>query len=214
MLFSQLDEITNHIMNFLHDFLQKNTAVTNITRTTKTKGFGGYYVRGVELKLSGKNDDKNFNYFGKLDLLLSPAIENSDSEGWTIIDYKNTRIPAAKNIRLDDEGKLHDFQMPMYISLIQKNKANKTVDAARFYSIKDASSTAAIDSLTKDLSEEDFNAVMKAFEDYSGRFEKDITEGQFEVKEDSVDIYKDCPACDFKNICRYNYQIAGRKISN
>ena len=213
MLISQLDEIASHIMNFLHIFLQKNTLPEKTTKSTKTKGFGGYFVRGVELQLSGKNPDKDFNYFGKLDLLLSPSEKDSDSEGWTIIDYKNTKMPAAKNIRPDDEGKLKDFQMPMYVSLIQKNKADKAVDAAKFYSIKDGTSITAIDRFTSGMSMEDFEAAMKTFEEYSASFSEDLTRGCLEPHENSVDIYKDCPECNFKSICRYNYEVAGRKIS-
>ncbi len=214
MLLTQLDDISNHILDFLHNFLQKNTAPEKITKTSKTKGFGGFFVRGVELSLSGENPGKAYNYFGKLDLLLSPGLENTDSENWTIIDYKNTKRPSENSIKLDAEGKLNDFQMPMYISLIQKTKSNPDVDTAHFYSIKDASSSVAVDHNRLGSSQKDFEDEMKAFEEYSDNFAEDIINSKLEPSAEKVDIYKDCVKCNFKSVCRYNYEVSKHQMTS
>ena len=212
MLTSQLDEITNHIMDFLHGFLQANLPPEKFNKTSKTQGYGGCIVKGVELNLSAQNPDATYNYYGKLDLLLASSIQNTDATGWTIIDYKNTKIPAAKNIVLDEDGKLSDFQMPMYISLIQKNNNTTEIDVARFYSIKDVSTSAAIDRFTQEKAEENFAPVMDAFKEYSEKFASDVYSGNLAPDSKTVDIYKDCINCNFKSVCRYNYEVSKRTM--
>ncbi len=212
MLTSQLEGIANHIMDFLHAFLQANLPPASINTKSKTQGYGGCLVKGVELNLSAQNPDADYNYFGTLDLLLTSATQNTDATGWTIIDYKNTAIPNAKSIVLDDDGKLGNFQMPMYISLIQKNKSSSEIDLARFYSIKDASTSAAIDRFTKEKEEKDFEPVMDAFKDYSKNFAEDVNKGKLNPDSSQVDIYKDCISCSFKSVCRYNYEVSKRSM--
>ena len=170
-------------------------------------------VKGVELKLSAQNPDADYNYYGTLDLLLTSASQNTDATGWTIIDYKNTKIPTAKSIMLDDEGKLGNFQMPMYISLIKKTKSTGEIDVARFYSIKGDSSSPAIDHYTDGKQEDDFMPVLDAFKEYSEKFADDIYSGRLEPDPQQVDIYKDCISCSFKSVCRYNYEVSKRTMN-
>ena len=213
MLTSQLDGIANHIMDFLHGFLQANIPPEKFNKSSKTQGYGGCMVKGVELKLSAQNPDADYNYYGTLDLLLTSATQNTDATGWTIIDYKNTKIPTAKSIMLDDEGKLGNFQMPMYISLIKKTKSTGEIDVARFYSIKGDSSSPAIDRYTDGKQEDDFKPVLDAFKEYSEKFADDVYSGSLAPDSQQVDIYKDCISCSFKSVCRYNYEVSKRTMS-
>ncbi|MCR5252142.1 MAG: PD-(D/E)XK nuclease family protein [Treponema sp.] len=213
MLTSQLDGIANHIMDFLHGFLQANIPPEKFNKSSKTQGYGGCMVKGVELKLSAQNPDADYNYYGTLDLLLTSATQNTDATGWTIIDYKNTKIPTAKSIMLDDEGKLGNFQMPMYISLIKKTKSTGEIDVARFYSIKGDSSSPAIDRYTDGKQEDDFKPVLDAFKEYSEKFAGDVYSGSLAPDPQQVDIYKDCISCSFKSVCRYNYEVSKRTMN-
>jgi hypothetical protein len=213
MLTSQLDGIANHIMDFLHGFLQANIPPEKFNKSSKTQGYGGCMVKGVELKLSAQNPDADYNYYGTLDLLLTSASQNTDATGWTIIDYKNTKIPTAKSIMLDDEGKLGNFQMPMYISLIKKTKSTGEIDVARFYSITGDSSSPAIDRYTDGKQEDDFMPVLDAFKEYSEKFADDVNSGRLAPDPQQVDIYKDCISCSFKSVCRYNYEVSKRTMS-
>ena len=166
-------------------------------------------VRGVEKSFSAKNEGKNYNYYGAIDLLLSPATKNTDSDAWIIIDYKNTKTPAKKDIMVSNE-KLGDFQMPMYISLIKANKACGDVDVARFYAIKDASTSVAIDINTAGCSKDDFEPTMKAFERYSDDFERIVASKNFAPDLSKVDKHEDCSKCNFKAVCRRTYEVAKR----
>ena len=102
--------------------------------------------------------------------------------------------------------------MPMYISLIKSSKSTGEIDVARFYSIKDASTTAAIDRCTKEKNEEDFAPVMEAFKNYSKSFADAVKEGRLSPDSSHVDIYKDCISCSFKSVCRYNYEVSKRSM--
>lgn len=213
MLEAQLDSIANHIMDFLHIFLQPNMAPEKINTRSKTEGYGGCYVKGVEKDFSLPEAGENYSYYGKLDLLLSPSLQNTDAEGSIIIDYKNSKIPAGKSIVLDDQGKLGDFQMPMYISLVCKGKNDDSVSVARFYSLKDASTSAAIDIFTAGKSSEDFKPVMEAFRQYSKDFADDISAKKLYPDSRKVDIFTDCIKCNFRSVCRHNYEVAKNKMT-
>lgn len=210
MLESQIEQLAQNILTFLHDFLQPNVcSAAKPNSKTKTLGYGGCMVRGVEKSFSAKNEDKNYNYYGAIDLLLSPATKNTDSDAWIIIDYKNTKTPAKKDIMVSNE-KLGDFQMPMYISLIKANKACGDVDVARFYAIKDVSTSVAIDINTAGCSKDDFEPTMKAFGHYSDDFEKIVASKNFAPDLSKVDKHEDCSKCNFKAVCRRTYEVAKR----
>ena len=217
MLESQTIQLANNILGFLREFLKPNIpSGASINSRTKTLGYGGCIVRGVEKPFSAKNEGKNYNYFGKIDLLLSSSSENTDAEGWTIIDYKNTSasVPKKGEIKAGDDGKLGDFQMPMYVALVQANKASGKadfIDVARFYAIKDASSAAAIDRNSKGASQEDFEPTMEAFRRYSDDFENLVSSKKFAPDSGKVDKYEDCLKCNFKAVCRRTYEVSKRK---
>ncbi len=211
MLDAQINQITANILSFLHSFLKPNRpSDSKINRNSKTEGYGGCIVRGVEKSYSVKNQDKNYNYYGKIDLILTSAIQNTDSDGWTIIDYKNSSTPDAKDITVDND-ELSNFQMPMYISLVQANEKVKDIDVARFYAIKEADTSVAIDRNTVNYSQDDFEPTMEAFRNYSDEFERIVSSKDFEPDPDKVDIYEDCVNCTFKSVCRRNYEVSKRR---
>ena len=211
MLGAQIDQITANILSFLHSFLRPNRpSGSKISKKSRTEGYGGCLVRGVEKSYSAKNQDKNYNYYGKIDLILTSAKENPDADGWTIIDYKSSKLPNAGDIKVDND-ELGDFQMPMYISLIQANEKIKDIDVARFYAVKDAKTAVAIDRNTQDYSQEDFEPTMEAFRNYSDEFERIVSSKAFEPDPDKVDIYEDCVGCNFKSVCRRNYEVSKRR---
>lgn len=221
MLEAQIEGLAQNILNFLHEFLQPNIcSKASPNKNSKTLGYGGCLVHGVEKAFSAKNEDKNYNYYGAIDLLLTSARENTDSDAWTIIDYKNTKTPAAKDIKVDDQNKLADFQMPMYISLVHANKGLKRewrkncsdIDVARFYSIKEPkTSPAAIDKNNQDLQPDSFEKTMDAFRSYSDNFERIVTSQDFAPDLSKVDKYEDCLKCNFKSVCRRTYEVSNGK---
>ncbi|WP_027728054.1 PD-(D/E)XK nuclease family protein [Treponema sp. C6A8] len=232
MLENQIDLISEKIIDFLHSFLQENIrSAANISTKSKTLGYGGCTVKGVEKSYFVQNNGKNYNFYGKIDLLLCKTVHNPDNTGtdktdWSIIDYKNSEnsIPAASEISLTNDV-LGDFQMPMYITLLQKSimeqpeNRNKnpddvlntnTVVVARFYAIKNSTTRAAIDINTKEKASDAYKPTMDAFYNYADEFEKITSSYDFNPDSTRVDTYKDCIKCNFKAICRRHYEI-GKK---
>lgn len=217
MLTSQIDQLAQNILNFLHEFLQDyKDPITG--RYARTRGYGGLYVQGIENKRDdAKNKDKNNIYYGVIDLLLSSSPKKDGEEDinttWMIIDYKNTNssMPDAKKIKVTDEGKLGDFQMPMYISLVKAEKNNRIINVARFYSIKEAGTRAAIDINSKESSQNDFEPTMEAFRRYSDEFERIVASQNFTPDFNKVDKYEDCLKCNFKAVCRRTYEVSNGK---
>ena len=192
-------------------------------------GIGNCTVYGVENKCITPSEDGSYLYFGIIDCLLkSPRMNDSETEGWIIIDYKSTSgsIPKQNEINVDENGLLHDFQMPMYISLVRPQSDEKQIDAAYFYSIKieQTQKRAVIDRYintdTKNSTQEAFEPTLKKFTEYSNAFSKKCMNGpEPYISYDNTDrlavrVERDCSACDFKSICRTTYSIAQRKLDS
>ena len=154
-------------------------------------------------------------------------MDDSDTEGWIIIDYKTTAnsIPEIKDILVDENGLLHDFQMPMYISLVRPQSEEKQIDAAYFYSIRIEDSNSKqkravidryINSEKKNLTQETFEPTLKKFKEYTDTISrKCMSNPEPYISYDNNDslavrVERDCTNCDFKSICRTTYAIAGR----
>jgi len=197
MLESQLPAITRTIINFLKSFCDR---------------FGGYKVKGVEKWYNGKNPKRSWNYTGKIDCILVGGNEHPEDNGWTIIDYKNTpaSFPAVKDAIINEEGKLKDFQMPMYITLMRENEKVQDITRASFYAIKPSSASKKSDIVGGRTikSQEEYEDSLKAFEKQAEYFAECVQKSEFPLTE--VDPFEDCGGCDFKSICRYTYTIAGR----
>ena len=198
MLESQTAAITQTIIDFLKDFCNK---------------FGGYKVKGVEKWYRGNKADRDWNYTGKIDCLLSAGNSSSEDLGWTIVDYKNTSgaMPKQYQANVQEDGSLADFQIPMYITLVRENEKVQDISLAGFFAIKPSGSqknTIVVDA-TKDAKKiEGYQSTLEAFEEYAERFAECVKNAQYPLKD--VDSFEDCSGCSYKSICRTNYTIAGR----
>ena len=197
MLESQIPAITENILNFLRSFC---------------KTFGGYNVRGVEKWYGSDSPNREWNYTGKIDCILTAGSEHPEDTGWTIIDYKNSisSIPAAKDAAVSDDGILGDFQMPMYITLIRENEEVKDITQAAFYAINadEKNSRTIVGNGRYSKTMEEYESTIKAFEKYAQSFAECVEESDYPLTQ--VDTFEDCGGCNYKSICRYNYTIAGR----
>lgn len=204
MLNSQADAITQTIMDFLHTFLS-------------SEHFGGFYAYGAELNLNHNNPELEWNYYGKIDCLLASGPEDDITKTWAIIDYKNTSSSFPKTneitaVESEDEALLGDFQMPLYITLIQNNKTG-TISNAEFWAIKDTESKVVIGQTKKQkLEMEDFEPTMKVFVDYAKTFNEKITSMNLEPSDSGIKPYENCMACSYKDICRYSFTVGAKDI--
>mgnify|MGYP003306973708 CR=1 FL=1 len=80
-----------------------------------SKEFNGYTVYNSEEKYFYKLPDKNILLEGTVDCILqNPSEENS----FTLIDFKSSNSSIPSNLYFEDEDNLFDFQMPMYIYIL------------------------------------------------------------------------------------------------
>ena len=171
------------------------------------KGFGNCTVLAEEKKLSLVKN--GLVYYGVIDCLL----KSPDGE-YIIIDYKNTNssIPDAKDIILDDNNLLHDFQMPMYYTLL--NVKDEDIFGGYFYSISDCQKRVVTQ---KEKTSEDFTQTRLALDEYTEIFKTAVEKKDFVPKESlskkdrqNVKPYQTCVECPYKTICRTTYTVAGK----
>jgi CRISPR/Cas system-associated exonuclease Cas4 (RecB family) len=136
-------------------------------------------------------------------------IRSPDGED-AIIDYKSNTLPAQSK-----EGEtLKDFQMPMYVRLVEKKHgavrpANEQFQVSRgyFYSLKQKKYATAFGCKPwgkGSLSREDYEETLARFDMQTGEFYMRVKELNFipyDVKKDT------CIKCDYNSICRRTYSL-------
>jgi len=179
--------------------------------------FAGYKVAGSECNYKYEEDKYILNGF--IDCILKETHDGTDK--YVIVDFKLKNLPARCDCTMDEETPLTDFQLPMYITLIEKNEQFE-VYTALFYSILDQKPLVLFGTIHDENTNKSIPAkeeeqiirsserYMKIFNEFKNRteqFTKEISSGDFTVfpQENS-----DCYNCDYQRICRTAY-IIGRE---
>jgi hypothetical protein len=179
--------------------------------------FAGYKVAGSECKYQYEKDTYILN--GVVDCILKTNHEGTDK--YVIVDFKLKNMPARNDCTAEEETPLLDFQLPMYITLIEKNE-QFDVYTALFYSILEQKPEVIIgtvyDENTKktipskeeaqiNRSSERYMKIFAEFEKKTKQFTNEISSGNFTVfPQNNSGCYK----CDYQRICRTVY-IIGRE---
>ena len=188
---SQIETITNTIMSCFKEICSP-------------KNFGGYKAACAEKWLECEDSRERWIYAGKIDCVL---LGNDGTA--TIIDYKSgEKVPRVSDCS-ENEGELGDFQIPMYITLWNGNNEGK-VSNALFFSVSDKKSTFIVSSGKKPLSQ--YTSTLEVFKKYASEFYEKVSANAVEpVKLSQKDIYETCNSCNFKNVCRKTFSVAGEK---
>ena len=224
---AQRDLIADDILRFLHRLCVKpnRPAPEDMNYRSSIKGFGGFKVQGAEIDLRMQMED-GIALRGNIDCLLS----DPETGDYIILDYKNTAsaLPDAKALTEDDHGLLGDFQMPMYVTLVEK-----PVAAAYFYAIKDDKTRCAIDAY-KGLSQADKAAgrqnpwqydvfmagTVRLFGEYVKDFATRVAHGRFSPVNPRqkqrafvhVEPHEVCVSCPYNGICRTTFTVGARDM--
>jgi hypothetical protein len=182
--------------------------------------FAGYAVVDSELKLSHEPAEKQFFLTGMVDCVLE---DRRNSPTGVIIDFKLGQAPARRLCTGEGERGLEDFQLPMYVTLAERN-GYKRVHTALFFSILKAEPTVlfGVISTARKGSEKPygknariertgeagskFAMVMAEFKEKTERYAKDVLSGSFRAISDDEEK---CFACDYHGVCRTVYTIDG-----
>lgn len=210
ILLSQSEVFVETIINFLRWFCQKEL-------------YGGWQIQDVEKKLRVQfNKNQDIMLDGKIDCVLS------NGEDFSIVDFKNTSgaIPNSNltlNASCQEGGELGDFQMPMYFKLLEAHSKDE-ISSARFVPIKiNSFAEEGLEVITKEdrattkhATREDFmNFTIPLFDKYVEEMCAAIQAGNYCVRNVKA---KNCAGdgttheCDYKMICRTNYNTAGITI--
>ncbi|MGP1587575.1 MAG: PD-(D/E)XK nuclease family protein [Treponemataceae bacterium] len=189
------------------------------------KIFSGCEIIEIENEYTYDIPQKNIILNGKIDCLLFDPAECA----FILIDFKSTNNAIPKNIYFSiDENKkenLMDFQMPMYIYLLQNQKKSIKIENACFFPLKKNSTTGkfevkavigqlAFDALKKNCpntkaefhSIENFQTEIAKMQQCIFEFSNRVKCGNFEPNPQIQD-YSKCRQCFYKSICRTSFTV-------
>jgi hypothetical protein len=167
--------------------------------------------------------NKEFYYLnGHVDCVLEDKREGSANQGssnqgsLSIVDFKTKYMPALSDCT-GLEG-LADFQLPMYIRLVE-NEFGKKADTALFFSILDAAprvlfgviqDAASGEIIPKKEQErikhgsDEYERIMCEFDKKAEKFATEILNGTFAF---SPSCWELCQECGYNRICRTLYKV-------
>jgi hypothetical protein len=125
----------------------------------------------------------------------------------TILDYKKSSLPNLKDLRPDEEGRLHKLQLPLYARLVSQ-AGYKPVQAA-YLSVEDSKNTTRFVFSHREkaaVEQEELPALMAALDQQAAHGVQRIRSGTIHVPnpEDQVQL---CPKCDLRPVCRVRYTV-------
>lgn len=186
-----------------------------------TSGIGNFYVSAIE---KGFTDDENPDYrlYGEIDGVFC------DDDKLTIVDYKTNKTKAPGECIVDGKDyntagtvlpELKDFQLPMYVHLLQKSSLIKAgeLEQAFFFSLKQQDKkyivkepllTKAGTKNSKDhtVTASEFQLTVEVFRLYAELFALEINECKsFAPDFTKVKDYEHCAECSYNSICRTTY---------
>ena len=156
------------------------------------KRFSGYSVS--ELEAEKRVEYADFILYGRLDRVSVSA------EGHPcIVDYKVGKTPAKKDCELKEDGRLANFQMPVYIKLYEET-ACLPVEEAVFLGIVKHEAQRILDG--GKANRDGYQPVMEALESYLGDYTQKIKALDFRKRDVAFLV---CAECIYKKICRATF---------
>ena len=184
-------------------------------------GIGNFYVSAIEGKFS---DDDNPDYclYGEIDGVFC------DDDKLTIVDYKTNKTKTPGDCIVSTESynphgtvlpELKDFQLPMYVHLLQKSHLIKAGDIEQvfFFSLKKQEKKYIVkepqltkagkkNSNDKTVTALEFQTTVEVFRKYAELFASEINDCKsFAPDFTKVKDYEHCAECSYNSICRTTY---------
>ncbi len=202
VLESQKENFADTILSFLRTFCGT---------------FGGFTVIAVEQWMGGLSGEAgNTALTGRIDCILA-----DDNGSVSIVDYKNTAAaaPGTADCIADADNRLADFQIPMYITLWNMNRAGgetSAVENALFYTISDRKSRYIVQNGHKGnsgaVTMAEYARTLECFNNYVDDFAANVRSYNLAADSAHVEVYRDCRKCRFKSVCRTAYISSGIRL--
>jgi hypothetical protein len=171
----------------------------------------------VGSELTYNADEEGCRLLGKIDCLLQDVRDDSErSSELVIADFKLNSLPDKKPCTGQGENGLENFQLPMYITLAEKNGCG-FVGTALFFSIMRAEPLVIFGSIRNGAGgkekagigrtgEEDdpFELVLSEFRAKAAQYAKETAGGNFTTISESE---RKCVQCAYHRVCRTVYAV-------
>ena len=117
-------------------------------------------IHAVEKKYTHHPEGKDYFFDGKVDCILKDPLTGD----CILIDFKSTKkgIPSA-NFFAGDDVTVPDFQMPIYIHLLENQEPPIRIENCAFYNINDEKTVPVIGPLVKAKTGNTLELSMKRF---------------------------------------------------
>lgn len=224
-LMSQKNNIANTIMAFLENLLEPYSVESEDEMPKDISGIGNCTVVSVEDTYVSEME--KFAYYGKIDCV----VKTPDTKQLVLLDYKNSTTSFPAGFKANENGILEDYQMAVYCRLLSKDCA-KELAASYFYAIKDCKRLLVFDKYKenqvdskgnpkKDENYAVFEPSVKICDEYAEIMNKIVSaeSPDFSPKtsknlknRQNVKRYIDCAGCNYKEVCRTTYSVAGKQL--
>lgn len=169
--------------------------------------FPGYRAEVTEG--SFVKDEGSYELNGKSDLILS----SPDGNTLAIVDYKSYNVPAAKNC-VEQDGVLADFQMAMYVTLVEASDFAKgrPVEQAMFAKINADKKPSLVIGGEKGTQRREYDKTLEVLKtQYTDIMAQEITQNKYSMT--ATDSYQTCSGCKYTDICRSRYSAGGVNLA-
>lgn len=218
---SQIDKVSEFFIPVL-----RSLCMPYDDNHSKESGFGKFKVCTIEGKLSDE-DNPDYRLYGEIDGVFY------NQKDYSIIDYKTKYTKGPGDCIIDeaeynpDSGilpEMKDFQLPMYVHLLQNSGLLKEglIEQVLFFSLKKAEKKYIVrkpvlttkgvkDSRDKTVTAEQFQVTVEVFKKYAEIFASEILACKtFEPDFEKVKDYEHCANCTYSTICRTTYTKRGK----
>lgn len=151
-------------------------------------------------------EERSEKYF--LEGTIDCAFYDERKKSFKLFDFKTNSTPAKKTARVSNDSDLQDFQMAMYVFLLERSHVDSKVDCAIFWSLNKAEAIDIINEINGRgaFSREDFEPSIENLFKHLDSFCQCMSEYNF--SNERV-LFETCAACDYKHICRTTFQVEG-----
>jgi len=174
---------------------------------TEARYFNGCRITGVEIPLEETLPEGGEERNGRIRLKgFIDRVSLSPEGDCLLIDYKTGGCPPRKQCIETEESPLEDFQIPLYISLLEK-QSRRQVDGAFFFSIHQHDVSVIVGTLPgkrNKYSREEYQSTLDALGGYIQRFARAVQGLDFSLGEKP---FGRCLDCDYRTICRSTYSL-------
>ena len=220
---SQLPVVKKTLMDFALKICAPPTFSSDGT-ILNNGSYGGWTIEGLEIARTVFSE--KYQCTGYIDCLLT---RNGEPETAVIIDYKTGHIPNAGESTVNDDEKIKNFQMAMYVYLLEhactQNEKVYKVKEGLFYSLQEKANGFQTNYVIAEnppthssiVTRDTFEPTLEAFTSYLENFTECVKKYEFKTSKNYIDKNyvnpnSDCIKCKFKSICRTSFTVGKRAL--